>query len=234
MARKRSAKYKPETHVTGSQKTPKKKKLKPSSARWVERQLKDAYVKLANQDGYRSRAAYKLIELDDKFRIFRIGQNIVDLGAAPGSWTQVAVSRVKSENQTEGRVISVDINPIVPIRGATILEMDFLAPTAKTAIIAQLLPKYADVVLSDMASPATGHRQTDALRVSGLCEAALDFATDALAPGGSFIAKVLKVGAEQGLVEKMRLKFKTVRHAKPPASRKESSESYVVAMDYRP
>ncbi len=233
MARKRSAKRKPQAHVTGSQKTPKKKKLKPSSVRWVERQQKDTYVKSANQDGYRSRAAYKLIELDDKFRIFRVGQNIVDLGAAPGSWTQVAVSRVKSENHTTGSVISVDINPIIPIRGATILEMDFLASTTKRAI-SQLLPKYADVVLSDMASPATGHRQTDALRVSVLCEAALGFATDVLAPGGSFIAKVLKVGAEQGLVEKMRSQFKSVRHAKPPASRKESSESYVVAKDYRP
>ena len=221
-----------ETLMARSSKATRNKKLKPSSARWMDRQQRDEYVKSAHRDGYRSRAAYKLIELDEKFGIFRSGQKVVDLGAAPGSWTQVATSRVNYGNHDTGEVISVDINPITPIRGATILQLDFLSPNA-TKLIMELIPQKADVVLSDMASPSTGHRQTDALKVSVLCEAALDFATDTLAPGGSFISKILQVGVERNIVEKMRLTFATVRHAKPPASRKESSESYIVAKGFR-
>ena len=218
--------------MAGSSKTNKTRKLKPSSARWMDRQQRDGYVKLAHREGYRSRAAYKLIELDEKFSIFKTGQKVVDLGAAPGSWTQVVTSRINSTSQTSGLVISVDINPITPIRGATILQLDFLSPSAMKSIV-ELIPQKADVILSDMASPSTGHRQTDALKVSVLCEAALDFATDTLAPGGSFISKILQVGAERSIVEKMRLTFETVRHAKPPASRKESSESYIVAKGFK-
>ena len=209
-----------------------RKKLKASSARWMERQQKDPYVKAANQHGYRSRAAYKLIELNKKFKIFRPGQTVLDLGAAPGSWTQVAVDCVKPTPIGSSVVISVDINPITPIRGAITMEMDFLSSGAISKI-SKILPRQVDVVLSDMAAPSTGHRQTDALRVNVLCETALEFAMGILAPGGTFVAKVLKIGAEQHLVEQMKMNFKSVRHAKPPASRKESSESYVVALGYR-
>ena len=215
-----------------SKDNPSRKKLKASSARWMERQQKDPYVKAANQHGYRSRAAYKLIELDKKFKIFRPGQTVLDLGAAPGSWTQVAVECVQPKPGESSGVISVDISPITPIRGAITMEMDFLSSGAASEI-SKILPRQLDVVLSDMAAPSTGHRQTDALRVNVLCETALEFAMEALAPGGAFVAKVLKIGAEQHLVEQMKMNFKLVRHAKPPASRKESSESYVVALGYR-
>jgi len=217
---------------TRSKNNPSRKKLKASSARWIDRQQKDPYVKAATEHGYRSRAAYKLIELDKKFKIFKPGQTVLDLGAAPGSWTQVAVDCVHPKPDGTSGVISVDISPITPIRGAITMEMDFLSPGAANKI-SKVLPRQVDVVLSDMAAPSTGHRQTDALRVNVLCEAALEFAMGVLAPGGTFVAKVLKIGAEQTLVKQMKLNFKVVRHAKPPASRKESSESYVVALGYR-
>ena len=209
-----------------------RKKLKHSSARWMKRQQKDPYVKAANQHGYRSRAAYKLIELNKRFRIFQPGQTVLDLGAAPGSWTQVAVEHVQPKLGVTSSGLAIDINPITPIRGAMAMEIDFLSPEAASAI-SKALPRQIDVVLSDMAAPSTGHRQTDALRVNVLCETALEFAMGILAPGGTFVAKVLKIGAEQHLVEQMKMNFKSVRHAKPPASRKESSESYVVALGYR-
>ena len=220
------------TGSTTHSKNPSRKKLKASSERWIDRQQKDPYVKAAAQHGYRSRAAYKLIELDKKFKIFKPGQTVLDLGAAPGSWTQVAVDCVQPKPGGSSGVISVDISPITPIRGAITMEMDFLSPGAANKI-SNVLPRQVDVVLSDMAAPSTGHRQTDALRVNVLCETALEFAMGVLAPGGTFVAKVLKIGAEQHLVEQMKMNFKSVRHAKPPASRKESSESYVVALGYR-
>ena len=157
---------------------------------------------------------------------------MLDLGAAPGSWTQVAVECVQPKPDGSSGVISVDVSPITPIRGAITMEMDFLSSGAASEI-SKILPRQLDVVLSDMAAPSTGHRQTDALRVNVLCETALEFAMEVLAPGGTFVAKVLKIGAEQHLVEQMKMNFKLVRHAKPPASRKESSESYVVALGYR-
>ena len=209
-----------------------KRKVKPSSRRWLERQAKDIYVRAAQREGYRSRAAYKLIELDDKFHILRPGQRVIDLGAAPGGWTQVAVSRVHADTPQGGRVLAVDLKPLDPIRGAHLLTQNILADKAVDRING-ILEGQADVVLSDMASPSTGHRQTDALRVMTLCEVALDFSTSALSPGGCFVVKVLKVGAEIHLVNRLRQEFTRVRYAKPPSSRSDSSESYVVATGFK-
>ena len=209
-----------------------KRKRKPSSRRWLERQAKDIYVRAAQREGYRSRAAYKLIELDDKFHILRPGQRVIDLGAAPGGWTQVAVSRVHADTPQGGRVLAVDLKPLDPIRGAHILTQNILEDKAVDRING-ILEGQADVVLSDMASPSTGHRQTDALRVMTLCEVALDFSNSALGPGGCFVVKVLKVGAEIHLVNRLRQEFTRVRYAKPPSSRSDSSESYVVATGFK-
>ena len=210
----------------------KKRKRKPSSSRWLERQAKDIYVHAAQREGYRSRAAYKLIELDDKFHILKAGQRVIDLGAAPGGWTQVAVSRVHAGTTRGGRVLAVDLKPLDPIRGAHILTQNVLEEKAVDQINA-ILEGQADVVLSDMAAPSTGHRKTDALRVMTLCEVALDFSTSVLNPGGSFVVKVLKVGAEIDLVNRLKRDFHCVRYAKPPSSRSDSSESYIVANGFR-
>ncbi|MCE2510797.1 MAG: RlmE family RNA methyltransferase [Alphaproteobacteria bacterium] len=201
---------------------------KPSSTRWLQRQLNDPYVAEAERRGFRSRAAFKLIELDDRFHFLATGRRVVDLGAAPGGWTQVAVRRVGPK----GRVVAIDLQPIDAIEGATILEGDFLDPDATTWIL-QALAGPADVVLSDMASPATGHASTDHLRIVALCEAAFAFAEEALAPGGTFLAKVFKGGTEGELLHRMQQRFRTVRHAKPAASRPESAESYVIAMGFK-
>ena len=209
-----------------------KRKRKPSSSRWLERQAKDIYVRAAQREGYRSRAAYKLIELDDKFHILRPGQRVIDLGAAPGGWTQVAVSRVHADTPRGGRVLAVDLKPLDPIRGAHILEENILEEKAVDQINA-MLEGQADVVLSDMASPSTGHRKTDALRVMTLCEVALDFSTSVLSPGGCLVVKVLKVGAEIDLVNRLKQEFTRVRYAKPPSSRSDSSESYIVATGFK-
>ena len=209
-----------------------KRKRKPSSARWLARQNKDIYVHAAQHEGYRSRAAYKLIELDDRFHIFKPGQRVVDLGAAPGSWTQVAVSRVHADTPGGGRVLAVDLKFLDPVRGALILTKDVLEENSISEI-RTILEGPADVVLSDMAAPSTGHRKTDALRVMTLCEGALDVAKTVLSPSGCFVVKVLKVGAEINLVKSLKKEFVGVRHAKPPASRSDSSESYVVATDFR-
>ncbi|MFC3673918.1 RlmE family RNA methyltransferase [Ferrovibrio xuzhouensis] len=199
---------------------------------WLERQLNDPYVSAAKTAGYRSRAAWKLTELDDKYHLLRPGGRVVDLGAAPGGWTQVAVQRVKAGDKGGGFVLGVDINPVDPIPNATLMLQDFLSPGADQRVIEALGGK-ADVVLSDMAAPATGHRQTDHIRIMALCEAALDLAVRVLTPGGAFVAKVLRGGTENDLLNAMKRNFRTVRHVKPPASRSDSAESYVIATGFR-
>jgi 23S rRNA (uridine2552-2'-O)-methyltransferase len=204
---------------------------KPSSTQWLERQLNDPYVSEAKRLGYRSRAAFKLMELDDRFRLLRPGLSVVDLGAAPGGWTQVAVERVRAE-AGKGRVVGIDLLAIDPIPGAVLLRGDFLAPEAPAALRAALGGP-VDVVLSDMAAPTTGHAATDHLRVVALAEAAFAFAQEVLAPGGVFIAKVFQGGAEGALLADLKRDFASLRHAKPPASRTESAEIYVVAQGFR-
>jgi 23S rRNA (uridine2552-2'-O)-methyltransferase len=204
---------------------------KPSSSRWLQRQLNDPYVRAAREAGYRSRAAFKLAELDDRFGLLRPGARVVDLGAAPGGWSQVAVERVGA-NAGKGLVLAADVGAMEPLPGVTALRLDALDADAAAAIRAALEGP-ADVVLSDMAAPATGHAPTDHLRVMALCEAALDIAEQILVPGGAFVAKVLKGGAERALLERLKRAFRRVKHAKPPASRSESAEAYVVALGFR-
>ena len=203
-----------------------------SSQRWLERQLNDPYVAAAKREGWRSRAAFKLIEIDDKCHILKPGQRIVDLGAAPGGWTQVAAQRVKAV-EGRGQVIGIDYLPVDPIPGATILELDFLADDAPDKLKALLRDGGADVVLSDMAAPTTGHASTDHLRIMALAEAAAQFATEVLAPGGAFIAKVFQGGTERALLDMLKRDFAIVRHVKPKASRADSSELYVLATGFR-
>jgi 23S rRNA (uridine2552-2'-O)-methyltransferase len=202
-----------------------------SSTAWLQRQLNDPYVAEAKRLGYRSRAAFKLIELDDRFHLLKRGARVVDLGAAPGGWSQVAAARTGSE-AGKGAVVALDILAMDPIPGVTILERDFLDPTAPDAIKAALGGP-ADLVLSDMAQPATGHAATDHLRIVALAEAAYAFAREVLAPGGAFVAKVFQGGAEGELLAALKRDFATVRHAKPPASRAESAEVYVIAQGFR-
>ncbi len=193
---------------------------------WLSRQLNDPYVAAAQAQGWRSRAAFKLIELDDKFSLLKPGCRVVDLGAAPGGWSQVAVKR------GAGRVVGVDLLPIDPVAGAELLMGDFNDETMPGRL-ADMLGGPADVVLSDMAPNTTGHTATDHLRIIGLAELALEFAIKVLAPGGSFVAKVFQGGSEQNMLVPLKHCFTTVKHAKPPASRKGSSELYVVAMGFR-
>ena len=202
-----------------------------SSARWLERQLNDPYVHEAKRRGYHSRAAFKLAEIDDQLRFLRPGARVVDLGCAPGGWCQVAVQRTRPL-ETGGRVVGIDLTPVEPIAGATILEGDFMAEEAP-ALLKAALDGPADVVLSDMAAPATGHPQTDHLRIMALAEAAHDFAREMLKPGGTFVAKVLRGGTERGLLERLKQDFRTVKHVKPPASRSDSAEMFVVATGFR-
>lgn len=208
-----------------------------SSQRWLTRQLNDPYVAAARREGYRSRAAYKLAELDDRFRFLRRGAAVVDLGAAPGGWTQVAVDRVGAatgapgDRQT-GKVVGIDLLPVDPVPGAVLLQGDFLAEDAPDRL-KEALGGPADVVLSDMAASATGHAATDHLRIMGLLEAAVDFAAEVLAPGGAFVGKVLQGGTEASLLARLKRDFAQVRHAKPPASRKDSAELYIVATGFR-
>jgi 23S rRNA (uridine2552-2'-O)-methyltransferase len=196
------------------------------SRRWLTRQLNDPYVAAAKQQGFRSRAAYKLVELDERFRLIRRGSLVVDLGVAPGGWTQAAVQR------GAGRVVAVDLLAVDPVAGAVMLQGDFTEPEVQQALLAELGGK-ADLVLSDMAPNTTGHAATDHLRIMALAEAALAFAIDVLAEGGGFVAKVFQGGAEKAMLERLKRHFASVRHAKPPASRKESSELYVVATGFR-
>jgi 23S rRNA (uridine2552-2'-O)-methyltransferase len=202
-----------------------------SSKRWLDRQLNDPYVARARREGLRSRAAFKLIEIDDKYRLFKPGMAVVDLGAAPGGWSEVAARRVDAGNG-KGRVIAIDILEMAPIAGVNFLHLDFLDPAAPERLIA-LLGGRADVVLSDMAANATGHRQTDHFKIMALVEAAAAFASDVLAPGGAFLGKVLQGGTEGQLLASLKQGFRTVRHIKPPASRADSSELYLLATGFR-
>ena len=197
------------------------------STLWLKRQLNDPYVRRAKAEGYRSRAAYKLIELDEKFSLLKPGGRIVDLGCAPGGWLQVAAKKVGAR----GRVVGIDYLHVPAVAGAEILEMDFLDDGAAKAL-KEKLAGAADVVLSDMAAPTTGHKATDHLRIVALAEAALDFAEDVLAPGGAFVAKVFAGGAEGELLTRLKQNFANVKHAKPKASRSDSAEKYVVATGY--
>ena len=203
-----------------------------SSTRWLQRQLNDPYVIEAQRLGLRSRAAFKLMQLDDRFHLLAPGRRVVDLGAAPGGWSQVAVQRVRAGAPGGGRVVGVDLLGWDPVPGAIAIERDFLDP-ATPGLIVEALGGPADLVLTDMAAPATGHAATDHLRIVALAEAALDFAVAVLAPGGAFVAKVLQGGAEKALLDTLKRRFASVRHAKPPASRAESAETYVVAQGFR-
>jgi 23S rRNA (uridine2552-2'-O)-methyltransferase len=200
---------------------------KIGSTRWLERQLNDPYVKRAKAEGYRSRAAYKLIELDERFGFLKGVKRVVDLGIAPGGWAQVV-----RQQAPHASVVGIDLLPTDPIEGATILEMDFMDESAPDRL-KEALGGPADLVLSDMAANTVGHPQTDHLRTMGLVEAALDFAAEVLRPGGAFVAKVLAGGADSSLVAVLKRHFSTVKHAKPPASRKGSSEWYVVAQGFK-
>lgn len=197
-----------------------------ASQRWLARQLNDPYVVAAKQQGWRSRAAFKLIELDDRFKLIRRGARVLDLGAAPGGWSQVAVRRGAA------RVVGVDLLPIDPVPGAEFIQGDFTDPDMPGRL-AGLLQGKADLVLTDMAPNTTGHNATDHLRIMALAEMALDFALQGLEPGGAFVAKVFQGGSERQMLAAMKRHFAVVRHAKPPASRKESSELYVVATGFR-
>lgn len=207
------------------------KKRTVSSQKWLERQLNDPYVARAKDEGYRSRAAYKLIEMDERYHLLRPGQRIVDLGAAPGGWSQVAARKTGSM-AGRGRVVGIDLLPIETLPGAEFLEQDFMAPDAPDRLIA-MLGGPADIVMSDMAANATGHRKTDHLRIMGLAELAAEFARQVLAPKGAFLAKVLQGGTEGQLLADLKRDFATVRHVKPAASRSDSAELYVLATGFR-
>ena len=201
---------------------------KVSSTRWLERQLNDPYVKKAKAEGYRSRAAYKLIELDQKFGFLKGVKGVIDLGIAPGGWSQVVRRQVPG-----ARIAGIDFLPTIPIDGVEILEMDFMDEDAPEKLCAALGLDAADLVMSDMAANTVGHPQTDHLRTMALVEAGLEFATEVLRPGGTYVAKVLAGGADNHLVAELKRHFTTVKHAKPPASRKDSSEWYVVAQGFK-
>jgi 23S rRNA (uridine2552-2'-O)-methyltransferase len=202
-----------------------------ASTLWLQRQLNDPYVLEAKRLGYRSRAAFKLAQLDDKCGFLKPGMRIVDLGAAPGGWTQIAVERTRALS-SGARIVALDILPFDPIPPATLLHLDFLDPSAP-GILKEALNGPADLVMSDMAAPATGHRETDHIRIIALAEVAYEFAAEVLAPGGTFIAKVFQGGSEKDLLARLKQDFPTVRHVKPPASRAESAEVYVIAQGFR-
>jgi 23S rRNA (uridine2552-2'-O)-methyltransferase len=206
-------------------KTAKGRKI--SSTRWLERQLNDPYVRRAKAENYRSRAAYKLLELDERFGLLKGVKAVVDLGIAPGGWSQVVRRRAPA-----ARVVGIDLLPTEPIEGVTILQMDFMDEDALARLKAELGGP-ADLILSDMAANTVGHPQTDHLRTMGLVEAGLEFAAEVLKPGGAYVAKVLAGGADSALVAALKRQFATVKHAKPPASRKDSSEWYVVAQGFK-
>jgi 23S rRNA (uridine2552-2'-O)-methyltransferase len=202
-----------------------------SSKLWLERQLNDPYVARARREGYRSRAAYKLIEIDDKHRLLRKGARVVDLGAAPGGWSEVAAERVGAA-EGRGRVVAIDRLAMAAIPGVDFLELDFLDRSAPAALKSHLSGP-ADVVFSDMAANATGHRKTDHLKIMALAEAAAEFASEVLAPGGAFLCKVLQGGTEAALLAQLKRDFAAVKHVKPAASRSESSELYLLATGFR-
>jgi 23S rRNA (uridine2552-2'-O)-methyltransferase len=206
-------------------------KRKLSSKLWLERQLNDPYVAQAKRDGWRSRAAYKLIEMDDKYHFLNPGLAVVDLGAAPGGWSQVAARRVGAADG-KGKVMAIDLLEMPEIVGVTFAQLDFLDAAAPEKLLA-MMDARADVVLSDMAANTTGHRKTDQLRIIGLVESAAAFAADVLRPGGTFIAKVFQSGADANLLMQLKRDFRTVRHVKPASSRQDSSERYVMATGFR-
>ena len=205
-------------------------KRKLSSKLWLERQLNDPYVAKAKREGYRSRAAFKLIEIDDKYRFLKPGMTVVDLGAAPGGWSQIAAKRVGSPEK--GKVIAIDLLEMGEIPGVAFAQLDFLDADAPDKLLAMMGGR-ADVVMSDMAANTTGHRKTDQLRIIGLVEAAALFASEVLNPGGIFLAKVFQSGAEAELLAQLKRDYATVRHVKPASSRQDSSERYVLAMGFR-
>jgi len=204
--------------------------LTQASRRWLERQLNDPYVARARRAGLRSRAAFKLMEIDDKAKLLKPGAKVVDLGAAPGGWSQVAAKRVRAGNG--GRVVAIDLLAMDPLPGVDFLQLDFLDPDAPERLKA-LLGGPADVVLTDMAANATGHRATDHLKIMGLAEAAAEFAREVLKPGGAFLAKVLQGGTEVELLASLKRDFASVKHVKPAASRSDSAELYVLATGFR-
>ena len=202
-----------------------------SSKFWLERQLNDPYVARAKRDGFRSRAAYKLIEIDSKHHLFRPGMRVADLGAAPGGWSQIAAKRVGAA-EGKGRVAAIDLLEMPAIPGVEFVQLDFLDHTAPEKL-KSMLGGPADIVLSDMAANATGHRKTDHLRIMGLAETAADFAGEVLAPGGAFLCKVLQGGTETTLLARLKRDFASVKHVKPAASRADSAELYLLATGYR-
>jgi 23S rRNA (uridine2552-2'-O)-methyltransferase len=214
-------------HVTV--KTGGKRKL--SSKLWLERQLNDPYVAQARREGWRSRAAFKLIEIDDKHHFLKSGQTVVDLGAAPGGWSQVAAKRIGT-GTGKGKIIAIDLLEMPDIPGVTFAQLDFLADDAPAKLL-EMIGGRADVVLSDMAPNTTGHRKTDQLRILGLVEGAAAFAAEVLNPGGTFVAKVFQSGADAALMTELNRDYATVKHVKPASSRQDSSERYVLAMGFR-
>jgi 23S rRNA (uridine2552-2'-O)-methyltransferase len=209
---------------------------KLSSTRWLQRQLNDPYVQKAKKDGYRGRAAYKILEIDDRFRFLVPGARVVDLGCAPGGWCQVAVPRVNALGEKSGKargtILGVDLQEVEPIAGTELMHLDFLDEGADEAVKARLGGQ-ADVVMSDMAASASGHRQTDHIKIMDLAETAAHFAFDVLAPGGTFVSKVLQGGTEGDILALLKQRFTKVQHFKPPASRKDSAEMFVVATGFR-
>jgi 23S rRNA (uridine2552-2'-O)-methyltransferase len=207
-----------------------------SSNRWLERQLNDPYVAASKREGLRSRAAYKLKEIDDKYHLLKPGQRVLDLGAAPGGWSQIAAERVKSitgQGSQRGQVVAIDYLSVEPLPGVDLLQMDFTAPEAEPRLKEMLRGHGADVVLSDMAAPTVGHTRTDHLRIMGLAEMAAHFACEVLSLGGTFLCKVFQGGTERDLLDMLKRNFTTVRHVKPPASRAGSAELYVLATGFR-
>lgn len=212
------------------------RKRSTSSARWLERQLNDPYVAAAKREGMRSRAAYKLMEIDDKYRLLKPGQRVVDLGAAPGGWSQIAAERVAATGGTEakkGQVVAIDYLDVEPLPGVEFVKMDFTDDDAEERLKSLLRGGGADIVLSDMAAPTVGHTRTDHLRIMGLAETAAHFACDVLTRDGAFLCKVFQGGTERDLLDLLKRNFKTVRHIKPPASRSDSAELYVLATGFR-
>ena len=203
-----------------------------SSQRWLERQLNDPYVAAAQREGYHSRAAYKLLEIDNKERLLKPGKRVVDLGAAPGGWSQVAADRTKSADG-KGQVVAIDLLDMEQIAGVQFIQLDFMHDTAPGKLKAMLRDGGADIVLSDMAAQGTGHARTDHLRIMGLAEAAIEFACEVLTPGGAFVCKVFQGGTERELLDRLKRNFAKVKHVEPPASRAESAELYVVALGFR-